>query len=620
MQNHIPVIRNMTYDGQIFDETRKPATLEPTTPPVARILPVRKTKPKPIVPEEPVASNERLMNGSFELSGFSNETYPEGWFVSHPRYTRSKDDATNGTYSLRLYSNESPPPVVQKVNVVTNAVYTLSGSIKLTAGSSGNVFIDTWDDFDATAEFVCRTEDAGDWKHFTATFTNTTLEELYIRCFTESFSGICYFDNISLIQLSGEQSNSKKQDPLRPYTGPSVKGVDTKTMQNKVVTGYQGWFNCEGDGANLGWTHWADNRNERFGPGNITVDLWPDLTEYDQTDLYETGFRYKTGVRAKTFSSFSKKTTQLHFEWMRDYGIDGAFIQRFSNGLSNEDMRHHKNVVLANAREAANRTGRSYAVMYDLSGTPEDKIVAVFDDWRMLREKMHIGKDPAYQHHKGKPLVVIWGVGFNNDSKDRPGLEVSKQLIQKFKDDRCSVMLGIPTGWRELRSDSMTDPKLHDVLKMADILSPWSIGRIKSLEKVQDHADTYWGPDIEWAKRKRIDYLPVIYPGFSWYNLHGGTIGAIPRLKGQFLWAQIIAAKKAECDMLYIAMFDEVDEGTAIFKCSNEPPTANGGKFLTLEGLPSDHYLWIAGQAGRILRGELKPTEILPDRETSPSK
>jgi hypothetical protein len=32
----------------------------------------------------------------------------------------------------------------------------------------------------------------------------------------------------------------------------------------------------------------------------------------------------------------------------------------------------------------------------------------------------------------------------------------------------------------------------------------------------------------------------------------------------------------------------------------NQPPA----KFVTYEGLPSDHYLWLTGQAGRILRGE----------------
>lgn len=49
-------------------------------------------------------------------------------------------------------------------------------------------------------------------------------------------------------------------------------------------------------------------------------------------------------------------------------------------------------------------------------------------------------------------------------------------------------------------------------------------------------------------------------------------LNAIPRLQGRFFWSQITAAKRAGADMLYVAMFDEVDEGTAIFKVTNDPP------------------------------------------------
>ena len=60
--------------------------------------------------------------------------------------------------------------------------------------------------------------------------------------------------------------------------------------------------------------------------------------------------------------------------------------------------------------------------------------------------------------------------------------------------------------------------------------------------------------------------------------------------------------------MVYQAMFDEVDEGTAIFKCTNDPPVGES-KFVTYEGLPSDFYLKLVGQAGRLIRGEMKATE-----------
>jgi hypothetical protein len=55
--------------------------------------------------------------------------------------------------------------------------------------------------------------------------------------------------------------------------------------------------------------------------------------------------------------------------------------------------------------------------------------------------------------------------------------------------------------------------------------------------------------------------------------------------------------------MVYQAMFDEVDEGTAIFKCTDDPPSG-ASRFIDLEGLPSDHYLKLVGKATRMLRNE----------------
>ena len=405
---------------------------------------------------------------------------------------------------------------------------------------------------------------------------------------------------------------SQKEDILLPYDGPSVKGIDSSTLKGKVMTGYQGWFNCEGDGANLAWTHWAKDLSQPFQPGNIAVDLWPDVSEYDEDELYPTFFRHKDGTVARTFSSHNRKTVLRHFKWMRDYGIDGAFIQRFANGLHDKTMRYHKDKVLSSAREGANRYGRTYCVMYDLTGIPDDAIVKVFDDWRMLRDKMHIPQDPAYQHHNGKPVVGIWGVGFNGQIKKRPDFEECTKLLKKFNTDGCSVMLGTATGWRAQDRDATQDPDLHKVLLMADIISPWSVGRFGTLEGVKRHAETYWRKDIIWAREHGIDYMPVVFPGFSWYNLTGKKMNSIPRLGGQFMWSQIAANKKAGADMLYIAMFDEVDEATAIFKCTNNPPTGDGVKFLTYEGLPSDFYLKLAGRAGKLLRDEIPIADKVP--------
>ena len=138
---------------------------------------------------------------------------------------------------------------------------------------------------------------------------------------------------------------------LAPYRGSSIAGVDTSTLTGKVMCGYQGWFNAEGDGSGLGWVHWARRRDELFGPDNVGVDIWPDMREYSSKERYATGFSNADGSIAEVFSSHDRGTVLRHFEWMRDYGIDGAFIQRFANGLRRPEFASHKDVVLAHARE-----------------------------------------------------------------------------------------------------------------------------------------------------------------------------------------------------------------------------------------------------------------------------
>jgi hypothetical protein len=62
--------------------------------------------------------------------------------------------------------------------------------------------------------------------------------------------------------------------------------------------------------------------------------------------------------------------------------------------------------------------------------------------------------------------------------------------------------------------------------------------------------------------------------------------------------------------MAFVAMFDEVDEGTAIFKVSNTPPTQ--AYFVTYDGKPSDWYLRLTAEGTKVLTGERPNTPTIP--------
>lgn len=37
----------------------------------------------------------------------------------------------------------------------------------------------------------------------------------------------------------------------------SAQRVDATSLRGKVMCGYQGWFRCPGDAADMGWIHWS---------------------------------------------------------------------------------------------------------------------------------------------------------------------------------------------------------------------------------------------------------------------------------------------------------------------------------------------------------------------------
>ena len=391
--------------------------------------------------------------------------------------------------------------------------------------------------------------------------------------------------------------------------------VDASTLAGKVMCGYQGWFNAPGDGAGRGWVHWGQGA---MGPGTATVDLWPDVSELAPAERFPTGFRYADGRVAEVFSSYVPDTVMRHFRWMHDYGIDGVFLQRFATGVGVPSAMRQYDRVVANVRVGARANGRVYGLMYDLSGLHDDQVDRVIADWKHLVDTTHLTADPQYIHDGGRPVVGLWGFGFN-DGRDPllggGGLRLVRFLNADPKYGGTRVLLGVPTGWRTGGGDAARDPRLLAVVAAADIVSPWTVGRYATPAGARAHAAAHWRPDADWCRAHGKGYMPVVFPGFSWHNLqslHGkaASVGQIPRLGGRFLWAQYTAAKAARATMVYQAMFDEVDEGTAIFKCANDVPDGRGqSAFLTYEGLHSDFYLRLVGEATQFVHGDITPRD-----------
>lgn len=432
---------------------------------------------------------------------------------------------------------------------------------------------------------------------------------------TSNISGTIHWTGVTNSVAVTNNTNSVTLPPLGAQKFFRLsRAVDASTMNRKLLMGYQGWFACPNDGSLPNrWVHWFRNNNPIAN--SATVDFWPDISELDADEQFATGMTLPDGSPAKVYSAFKQKTVIRHFQWMQDHQLDGVLLQRFVSELSDPAFFALRNQVTANVQTGAEQCGRVFGIMYDISGQPTNTLVsALTNDWNFLAGTMHVTNSPRYLRHNGKPVVVLWGFGFSGRS-DTPAQATA--AINYFKAAGCTVVGGVPTYWRTLNNDAQTDPAWAGVFRSLDVISPWSVGRYGDNTGADNFTANLIAPDLADATANGCGYMPVIFPGFSWKNLNNGPLNQTPRNGGAFYWRQACNAVTAGCTMLYGAMFDEVDEGTAMFKLA---PTAAQlpaqGTFVPLnidgQNLPADWYLRLANAAGRMLRGEIPVQSALP--------
>ncbi|MCH7226608.1 glycoside hydrolase family 71/99-like protein [Haloferula sp. A504] len=391
---------------------------------------------------------------------------------------------------------------------------------------------------------------------------------------------------------------------LGAYAGPTHDFVDPTTTRGKVMTGYQGWFAAPNDPDDLGWRHWSRGRSSVPSPETITVDMWPWLEHHDPAELYRSGdMQLADGRPAYVFSSRDPGTVQRHFRWMWQHDIDGAYLQRFvSRGSSG--AYGAPEFVLHNVRRAANLEGRVWAIEYDVSSMSDDPdpFEVITRDWNWLVEQARILEDPRYLHHDGKPVLFIWG--FSVPGREGLDLGEANAIIDWFKAQGLHLIAGVHSGW-------LGQTGWHGHYQKYDALLGWMENDAGDLAAQKAQLDA-WNMDI----------LPHAWPGFSWHNLKKLVPfdEYTPRNGGAFYWQTLHQAVAVGADQIFLGMFDEYDEGTAIMPMSDNPPQPHGawGHYLTNEGDDPFRYLRLSAAAREMLNGFRPVTSQVPATADTP--
>ncbi|VGO23555.1 hypothetical protein SCARR_05662 [Pontiella sulfatireligans] len=363
---------------------------------------------------------------------------------------------------------------------------------------------------------------------------------------------------------------------LLPNTGPVKDFTDNQTLAGKVMTGYQGWFATPNDPDDLGWRHWGRSSNVDPSPTEITIDMWPHLNDYQPSDLFPAGqMIHQDGRPAYLFSSRNPDVVQRHFRWMRKHNIDGAYLQRFVSQNSG-GYNGGPEFVLDNVRKAAASEGRVWAIEYDVSSldTATDPFAVITNDWNFLLNECDILDDPRYIHEDGKPVLFIWG--FSVDGRNFTVAQAN-EIVDWFAAQGLYLIAGVNDDWQSKTA-------WHGHYQKYDQLLGWmesNLGNLNS-QKIQLNS---WGMKI----------LPHAWPGFSWHNLKQLTYPSAytARNGGDFYWDRLYNAVSCGADQIFLGMFDEYDEGTAIMPMSDNHPDPHTAWGHYIDNAGRDPFWWL---------------------------
>jgi len=287
---------------------------------------------------------------------------------------------------------------------------------------------------------------------------------------------------------------------------------------------------------------------------------------------------------------------------MRDHGIGAAALQRF-NPVSGEGAM--RDVVAEKLRAASEKHGGKFYIMYDVSDWHNHQS-EIRTDW-LNKMKRHT-ESSAYARQNGKPVVCIWGYGFNDPQRPFT-VDQALDVINWFKNEQGVYLIGgVPTWWRSNDGGDVRPEFFPVVFKEFNMLSPWMVGRIGNVGDVDNYYNVRQTGDQQYCNENGIDYQPCALPG----DLSGGQ-----RSHGDFMWRQFYNFKRLEAQSIYISMYDEYNEGNQIANTAESQDwIPQGSSFRTLDEdgtrCTADYYLRLTHDGSRMFKGESAHVEQRP--------
>ena len=195
------------------------------------------------------------------------------------------------------------------------------------------------------------------------------------------------------------------------------------------------------------------------------------------------------------------------------------------------------------------------------------------NDWKFLCDKVKVREDSRYLHHQGKPVVLLWGLGF----KDRPWTPEQGEELDQFLQERPEYggvyLIG---GDRPALADAAganraripAGPRSTGRSTRSARGTPAGIATTPAMDRMRK--DVWEGDLAELKEPRGSATCRRRFPASRGTTCDARQPGTtmIPRRKGEFYWRQFAIFRALGIRTVFVGMFDEVDEGTAIYKVS----------------------------------------------------